>query len=361
MDFKDAVRQFTSNISEVKRCCKAEEGTKHSLILPVIQLLGYNIFDPTEVVPEVDCDIRRNGDKVDYVIQHNGQHLILIECKHWTKDLDYYVSQLRGYFVASDAHLGVLTNGIEYRFYSDLDKPNLMDEEPFLVVELDRLTEEGLNGLEMFCKDVFNEKIIMEKANDMKCLNALREEVRQELAEPSFDLVTLFARRIYGQVPSRAVRERMKPLLAKAIKECVLHTKSQCDVTPAEPTITTGEQEVLSIVQGVLKDVVSPERVQLFVGSAYSSIRLDGSQWWPIIKFKFTDYAKWVAVGKYWPQSFHFYCHPKDDKQYIDTPADVANYSKDIRDIVTVMLIGGENQDEERVLWVQEHRPDWCE
>ena len=234
MDFRETIRQFAGGIDGLKLCCSNEEATKHSLILPLIQLLGYNVFDPTEVVPEVDCDIRRNGDRVDYVIQRHGHHLILIECKHWARDLDYYVSQLGGYFAGSLARFGILTNGIEYRFYTDLDRANLMDEEPFLVVDMEALTDDGLDGLDVFRKDVFNEKVIMEKATDMKCLNALRDEVRQELADPSFELVTHFARRIYGQVPSKSVREHMKPLLLKAIDGYLQTAENQCVAPPPQ-------------------------------------------------------------------------------------------------------------------------------
>ncbi len=357
MDFGDSIRHFANGISETKRCCKTEEGTKHSLILPVIQMLGYNIFDPTEVVPEVDCDIRGTGDKVDYVIQQRGQHLILIECKHWTKDLDYYVSQLRGYFVGSKAHFGVLTNGVEWRFYTDLDNTNLMDEKPFLIVDIERLTEDGLDGLKMFYKEAFNEQFIMEKADELKCTNLLRDEVRQEFSDPSFELVTHFARRIYGQVPSRAARERMKPLLAKVFGE-IMATNS--DKQTLVEQSTSDMPDILSVVQDILKDIVSPERIKLFVGTGYSSIRLDGSQWWPIIKFKYTDFSKWVALGKYWPETYHFYCDHNKERITIGSIDDVRNFSDDIRDIVQVMLIGGDDCDERRAAWVNEHRTDWC-
>ena len=361
-DFADAVMGFASNIPDVKNSCKNEEGTKHSMILPLIQLLGYNVFDPKEVVPEVDCDIRGGGDKVDYVIQHNGEHLILMECKHWTKDLDYYVSQLQGYFVGSRAHFAVLTNGIEYRFYADLDNANLMDDKPFLVLDMERLTKRGLNGLKLFCKDNFSESILMEQANDMKLSALLREDVQQELSNPSFEMVTHFARRIYGKMPSRSVRERMQPMLADSLAEYRLSVRG-VDMSEGLPSIhpvSDGEHGVLEAVQGILKDIVPSSRVQLFTGAGYSAVRLDGSQWWPIIKFKYTGYSKWVAVGKYCPQSRHFSCHSKDDRRQIESVADIDKFSKDIKDIVAVMLIGGVGQDEQRVAWVRENRPDWC-
>ena len=351
-DFEKSIIEFSAKIPEIKRNCSTEEGTKHSIILPFIQLLGYNIFDPKEVVPEVDCDIRRNGDKVDYVIQHNCEHLMLIECKHWTKDLDYYTSQLRGYFVASKAHFGLLTNGVEYRFFSDLDNANLMDENPFLVVNMEQLTKEGLNGLKLFCKDTFNVHYVMTKGRELKCMKELREAVASELSDPSFEFITHFARRIYGQVPSKAFREQMKPMLIKVIAEYMETENTEHNELQEA---NDDEKSVLEVVQSILADMVSSDRVQLFTGKTYNSIRLDGIQWWPIVKFKYSNNTKWLAVGKYMT---NFYCHPKDDKQYIDTTADIYKFSQDIKDVVKVMLMDDED---ERISWVRQHRADWFE
>lgn len=356
MDFEQTFQQFASTVGDVKGCCRTEESTKHSLILPVIQMLGYDIFNPTEVVPEVDCDIRQGGEKVDYVIQRNGQHLILIECKHWTKNLDNYEAQLRSYFVASKARFGILTNGIEYRFFTDLENPNLMDDVPFLVVDIEDTSKEGLEGLKMFCRDTFNEQMIIERARELKCMSAIREAVGQELANPSIGLVTHFAKLIYGQVPSRSIREQMQPLLARAFNEYI-HGESDA---VGSQLVAGGSSDILSVVQDILTGVVSRDRVQQFDGAGYSSIRLDGSQWWPIIKFKFTEYAKWVAIGRYWSSTSHFYCNQKD-REYITSAEDIMGFSKDIRDIVNVMLIDGENQDELRAQWVAMNRPDWNE
>lgn len=351
-DFNDAVILFAARINTIKRSCKTEESTKHSLILPFIRLLGYDIFDPTEVVPEVDCDIRKSGDKVDYVIQHNASHIILIECKHWTKDLDNFVNQLSSYFVASKARFGILTNGIQYRFFADLEKANLMDNEPFLVVDMENLTEDSLEGLYMFCKDTFNEQLIIDKGREIRRMNALRKSLQDELTNPSYDFVTFFARRVYGQVPSKAVREQFKPLLIKAISEYTRHIEVEDN---GQPRIEASSLGVLGIVQSILSNTVPADRVQLFTGTGYSSIRLDGSQWFPIIKFG----TNWITLGKYRTQSKHFYCQTKDNKQYIDTPSDIFKYAADITDIVTVMLIG-DGHDDERTKWVIEHRPDWC-
>ena len=355
-DFTRDILQFADKVSSIKANCKTEESTKHSLILPVIQMLGYDIFDPTEVVPEVDCDIRRNGDKVDYVIQHNGEHIILIECKHWTKDLDNYVDQLSSYFVASKARFGILTNGIEYRFYADLEKANLMDKEPFLVVDMERLAEDSLEGLKLFCKDTFNEHFIIDWGETTIRMNTIRKVVADELTSPSFYLITFFARRIYGQVPSKSVRERIAPLITNAIHEYSGHAGI---VQNKHADVGTNSPDILDTVQSILSGIVPADRVQLFHGTSYSSIRLDGSQWFPIIKYKYSGNTRWIAVGRYCPKTMHFYCNQKENKLFILAPADIHKHAKDIQDIVKVMLMG-DVHDDERVQWVTEFRPDWC-
>lgn len=355
-DFTRDMLQFSNKVSAIKANCKTEESTKHSLILPVIQMLGYDIFDPTEVVPEVDCDIRRNGDKVDYVIQHDGEQIILIECKHWMKDLDNYVDQLSGYFVASKARFGILTNGIEYRFYADLKKANLMDKEPFLVVDIERLTEDSLEGLNMFRRDTYNEQYTIGWGENRVLMNTIRKVVDEELTSPSFDLITFFARRIYGQVPSKSVRERMTPLVTNAIHDYSGRTGVEQN---KQTDIETNDPGILDTVQSILSGTVAADRVQTFHGTSYSSIRLDGSQWFPIIKYRYSGNAQWIAVGKYCPKTMHFYCNQREDKLSILAPSDIHKYAKDIRDIVTVMLMG-DGHDDERVRWVTEFRPDWC-
>ena len=117
MDFKDSIKQLSERISKVKERIATEEATKNALIMPFIQMLGYDVFNPLEVVPEMDCDlVKKKGEKIDYAIMKDGEPIMLFECKHWQQDLDLHSTQLQKYFVASKAKFGVLTNGIVYRF-----------------------------------------------------------------------------------------------------------------------------------------------------------------------------------------------------------------------------------------------------
>lgn len=105
--------------------------------MPFINALGYDVFNPLEVVPEMTCDIAmKKGEKIDYAIMKDGEPILLIECKHWAQDLKLHDNQLMRYLNVSKAKFGLLTNGIIYRFYTDLLEPNKMDDKPFLEVDI---------------------------------------------------------------------------------------------------------------------------------------------------------------------------------------------------------------------------------
>ena len=131
---------------------------QNALIMPFISALGYNVFDPTEVVPEFTADVgTKKGEKVDYVIMREGKpDPILIEAKAATCNLDdAHCSQLYRYFSVTDARFGVLTNGIHYRFFSDLEAPNKLDVRPFLEVDMRSLTDNVVDELEEVRQGVF--------------------------------------------------------------------------------------------------------------------------------------------------------------------------------------------------------------
>ena len=364
MSFAEKLIQFAATVQQRKSACSTEEATKHSLILPVIQMLGYDIFDPTEVVPEVDCDLKKSGDKVDYIIQRNGHHSLIVECKHWNKNLDNYVSQLGAYYAASEARFGILTNGIVYRFYADLEKSHLMDDKPFWVVDMGNLDETAAERLGMFRKDVFDVDRILQVANSNRLTKRLNEVVAQELAEPSRELLLHFAKLVYGYSPSQKMRDQFRPLLQSAINEYLNNRKVDIQQQPSitateqgsECDTTEDELEAYSIVRDILKDTVATERVTYADFKTYFTIRLDDNEWFPIVKTKLTANTKWIVVSKY-TSNYKFY-GDLSKKNWIDNLEDIRIYAKDIRDVVKVMLTDGDSQ---RMDWVTKNRPDWIE
>ena len=111
-----------------------EEATKNAFIMPLLSLLGYDVFNPMEVIPEYTCDYgTKKGEKVDYAIMRDGEPIILLEAKRLNLKLQKnQQNQLYRYFSISRARVAILTNGIEYRLYSDMNTPNIMDDEPFI-------------------------------------------------------------------------------------------------------------------------------------------------------------------------------------------------------------------------------------
>ena len=137
MDFIDQIKVLAEKVVKMKDQIQTEEATKNAFIMPFIQNLGYDVFNPSEVVPEFVADVgTKKGEKVDYAILKEGQPIILIECKHWKEDLLKHNEQLFRYFTMSKAKFGILTNGITFMFFTDLAETNKMDIDPFFQLSL---------------------------------------------------------------------------------------------------------------------------------------------------------------------------------------------------------------------------------
>lgn len=131
-DFVDQVKNLAKRVKKLKDSILTEEATKTSVIMPFFQSLGYDVFNPEEFVPEFTADVGiKKGEKVDYAILQNGHPIILIEAKSIQERLEKHDSQLFRYFGTTTAKFAILTNGIVYRFYTDLDEQNKMDKVPF--------------------------------------------------------------------------------------------------------------------------------------------------------------------------------------------------------------------------------------
>ena len=195
MDFKDAILQLSERIEKQRDSISTEEATKNAFIMPMISILGYDIFNPFEVVPEMDCDItKKKGEKIDYAIMKGDEPIILIESKHCKQNLNLHETQLKKYFVASNARFGVLTNGIEYNFYTDLDKANIMDDKPFLVVNMLNLSDNDIEQLKKFHKSYYNEQEILSIAAQLQIILAIKELIINDFQNPSPEFVRYFIR-----------------------------------------------------------------------------------------------------------------------------------------------------------------------
>jgi hypothetical protein len=222
MDFKDLIKQIAERADKLRNSLQTEEATKNALIMPFIQALGYDVFNPLEVVPEMTCDIgTKKGEKIDYAIFRDGVPIILIECKHWAQNLSLHDNQLLRYFHAAKVKFGILTNGITYRFYTDLDEPNRMDEKPFLEVSMLDLKEAHIEELKKFHKSYFDVHNILSSASELKYTSELKALLAQEFNAPASEFVKYFAKRIYEGVITPKLLEIFTELTKKTLQSFI--------------------------------------------------------------------------------------------------------------------------------------------
>jgi len=196
-----------------------EEAAKTALVMPFLQSLGYDVFNPAEVVPEFTADVgTKKGEKVDYAICAGGKVSILIECKPSSVQLNVnHAGQLFRYFSVTDARLAVLTNGVVYQFYSDIERPNKMDEKPFFVFSMDAIKPADIRTLEKFTKGAFDIGKIVQEAGSLKTQSLIRVELEKEFAEPSDEFVRMMAQRVHGGRLTPTIKDGFAKLLAPAI------------------------------------------------------------------------------------------------------------------------------------------------
>src|SRR5690606_20907775 len=206
MDFKDEIRQFGKRVDRLLPQIKTDEATKTSLILPFLKIMGDDVFDPFEVHPEFVADIGiKKGEKVDYAILRDDKPIILIECKYYADGLDPHNSQLFRYFHTTDAKFSLLTNGLEYRFYTDLVTPNKMDEKPFFEFKITDIKDAEIVELRKFHKSVFDLDSISSAASDLKYFNELTILITGEMQNPSEEFVRYFAKQVYPSLVTAKV------------------------------------------------------------------------------------------------------------------------------------------------------------
>ena len=300
MDFKDQIKQLGERVAKLKDQIQTEEATKNAFIMPFIQALGYDVFNPTEVVPEFISDIGlKKGEKIDYAIFKDGSPTILIECKHWAQNLNIHDGQLLRYFHVSKAKFGLLTNGIVYRFYSDLLAANKMDEKPFLEFNINEIKDNQVEELKKFHKTVFDAESITNTASELKFMNELKQLIQQELINPTPDFVKHFARQVYPSVVTAKVLEQFTNLTKKSIQQHISdliterlktaltkedeETKKQEAVQALEQAkldevkvVTTDEElEGFMIVKTILRQKISATRITHRDAQSYFAILLD--------------------------------------------------------------------------------------
>lgn len=319
MELTDKIKALAARVEKQKDTIKTEEACKNAFVMPLLNALGYDVFNPTVVVPEFTADVGvKKGEKVDYAIKSEGSIIMLVECKPCGSDLSQqHASQLYRYFSVTDARFAILTNGLQYWFYSDLDEANRMDPRPFFQFSILDYRSSDVAELRKFTRDHFNLDEILATASTLKYSSAVQQEFRKELADPSDDVVRLFASRVYGGRFTKGVRDEFREIVAKAFAESVRELvnrrlTSALEVTSEKPVgeseaspensddkdvVTTEEEiEAFHIVKSVVRTVVKADRVAMRDAKTYCAILLDDNNRKPIARLHFNRATKYIGL-----------------------------------------------------------------
>lgn len=347
MDFNESIKQFAERVSIIKDTASTEESTKMSLVVPMFQLLGYDVFNPIEFCPEYTADVGiKKGEKVDYAILENGSPNILIECKCCSEQLDKHSSQLFRYFGTTTAKFGILTNGIIYKFYTDLEESNKMDMIPFLELDMLNLKDSSINELKKFCKENFDKDKIFSTAEELKYSSLIKGVLSSEFEAPSEDFVRFILYHIYDGQKNQRVIEKFTPVVKKAFSSFVNEivnnkissalakdndeaAESESSIQTEEPVskIVTTDEEIESfyIVRGMLAEVVPVEDIVHRDTESYFGILYKNNNRKPICRINLDKKNKQLFI----PDE-----NKKMERFYIESLNDLYKYKKKLIDVV---------------------------
>ncbi len=317
MEFQNSVKKLSERIKSNLSKVSTEEATKTSFILPLLNCLGYDIFDPSVVIPEFTADIgKKKGEKVDYAIVVDDKPVILIEAKTHTEKLDRHKTQLERYFTVTDSKFGILTNGVEYQFYSDLKKPNVMDETPFLNINLLDLKDRDFKELEKFKAENFNIENILSMAGSKKYITGIKDIFKNEIKDPSDDFVKLFASRLtskpirqnvieefviyskqaFSEIINDLVSDKIDNFKNKISSEDTLVTDTAKDVNDDGIVTTQEEMEGYFIIKSILAETIELKRIAIRDTKSYLGILLDDNNRKWICRLLFNTKQKYIEV-----------------------------------------------------------------
>lgn len=304
-----------------KAVLETEEATKNALVMPFIAALGYDVFNPLEVVPEFTADVgTKKGEKVDYAVKQGDEVIMLIEAKKAGGDLSIsHAGQLFRYFSVTSARLAILTNGQTYKFFSDLDAPNKMDEAPFFELDLLDYREPAIKQLEKLTKATFDLENILGAATTLKNLSQVRRAVEAQLAEPDEDLAKFFFSKVNANARFvQSAKEEFQALVKQAFQEIIsekvsqrlrsaLATEDQLSEPPGadddasddvDSEIETTEEEIdgFRTVRAIVCGQLGVDRVTCRDAKSYFAVLVDDNNRKPLCRLHFNRSQKYLGL-----------------------------------------------------------------
>lgn len=321
-DLIDDIRAIAAKIERSRSLVSTEEATKNAFVMPFISALGYDVFDPTEVTPELVADVGvKKGEKIDYAVLRDGKPIMLFECKHHGTNLALeHASQLYRYFSVTECRVAVLTNGVEYRMFTDLDAPNKMDAKPFLVFSILDFPDALIAEIKKFSKATFDIDALLSTANELKYTREIKTLLGGQLVAPSEEFVrfcavgigvprmtpavkeqfTLLTRKALSEFLSDSMGATLKTALGASVGNVAFEAKVAAELVDAEskqdkdPKIATTEEELEGyyIVKAILRDLVDVRRIVHRDQQSYFAILLDDNNRKPLCRLHFNAASK---------------------------------------------------------------------
>lgn len=358
MEFSERLAALAAKIKQQRSIIETEEATKNAFVMPFIAtVLGYDVFNPLEVVPEFTADVGiKKGEKIDYAIVRDGEVQILIECKRTADALRIeHASQLFRYFAATNARVAVLTNGEVYQFYTDLDAPNRMDAKPFLILDLNDIDETLIPELMKLSKDVFDLESIISSAEELKYIGELKRAIAKQFQSPDPDWVKFLTGKVYEGAFTQRVRDQFTGLVAKATRQflsdqvndrlkAALRDSSLPAVPDAELAATVTSESVVEedlapdgvsttfeeldgfqIIRAIVCSEVKPHRVVHRDAKSYFAVLLDDNNRRTIARLHFNRSQKYLGL---------FDADKVEIRQPISTLDEIYGYAEQLRETV---------------------------
>jgi len=340
---EENLKTIAERVKEHSETMLTEEAVKTAVILPFLRALGYDIFNPAEVIPEFTADaVGKKGEKVDYAIRIDGEIRILFECKPITTELDQkHLDQLYRYFSVTDAKFAVLTNGRYFRFYTDLDSANKLDSRPFLNFDVTDYNQSTLNELKKFERASFNIDNILATAERLKYVSAIKQKIASEIEDPSEGFVRLLCSDVYTGRVTAAVMDNLKSVTKSAFREYIsdtvksrlsnaLQTTTENDKQESpdasfatESDIVTTEEEIegFMIVKAIAREVIPVDRIIMRDAKTYCAILVDDNNRRPLVRMHFNRTQKQIGL----------FDEGADERVNIDRIDDIYNFSDRIK------------------------------
>ncbi len=359
MDFIDQIKTIAQRIEKIKDKVSNEEATKHSFIIPFIEALGYDIYDPDEVFPEYTADVPvLKNDKVDYAILSDGKPTILIECKSCQDSLDSskHTAQLHKYYQNTEARFGILTNGIIYRFYTDIDKSHVMDTKPFFEFNMLKFSDSDINELKRFSQANFNPNTLNNAAQNLLFTKEIKRLIAEQFVDPSPDFVKFFASQVYSRRMTENAVEKFTEITKISLKEFINERIAerfqtamdsekniidkndstevdQDEVIDVDDGIITTEEELegFYIIKAILREVADISKLQYKDTKNYFGINLDGKVSQTICRLRFNAKKKYVGIID---------ANGKEFKQEITNPDGIYGVAEFLKDRVIYLTEG---------------------